>query len=107
MTWWQSKQGRLTRTQLQSLTGLEEQGWPGAISDISLWEAALLVERGRLELAASLEAWLEDIESHPGVAVLPVTARIAVESVRLGGDSLRTPPIGLLLRRPAVTACAW
>ena len=43
-----------------------------------------LVERGRLELNQSLDECLEQLEGSAFVTILPLTARIAVESTRLG-----------------------
>ena len=91
LIWWQSDQGRLSRTQLQALEELEARNLPVAVSGITLWEAALLVERGRLEIAGPLDTWLEEVQSHPLVEVLPITARIATESVRLGRGCPRDP----------------
>jgi PIN domain nuclease of toxin-antitoxin system len=55
-----------------------------AISSISLWEIAKLVELKRLSPQISVDEWLGELEGHPQLEVLNVTARIAVESTRLG-----------------------
>lgn len=60
-------------------------------SDTSLWEIAKLVDRGRLTVRGSVDALLEQVEEHPSIAVLPITARIAVESTRLGPTFPRDP----------------
>lgn len=62
-----------------------------AISDISLWEIAKLVERGRLRMRGSVDSMLEQVEEHDAIAVLPMTARIALESTRLGAAFPRDP----------------
>ncbi len=46
----------------------------------------MLSERGRIEIAEPLEAWLAEIEENPLIEVLPLTARVAAESVNLGPD---------------------
>jgi PIN domain nuclease of toxin-antitoxin system len=61
------------------------------LSAISLWEIAILVEKGRIRLTGSVDALLEDIERHPAVDVLPLTARVALESTRLGPSFPRDP----------------
>ena len=43
-----------------------------------------MVERGRLDIDRPLDLWLEEVESHPLISVLHITARIAAESVWLG-----------------------
>ncbi|MEK7405879.1 MAG: type II toxin-antitoxin system VapC family toxin [Acidobacteriota bacterium] len=68
--------------------------WPRravALSAISLWELAKMFERGRLEIPAPLELWLEEVETHPLIKILPLTARIVAESIRLGRDFHNDP----------------
>lgn len=55
------------------------------ISCFSSWEIALLVERGRLQLALDVRDWLARCEALPFVTFVPVSTAIAVESVRLPG----------------------
>jgi PIN domain nuclease of toxin-antitoxin system len=62
-----------------------------AVSAISFWEIAKLTERGRLELELALDELLEFVESHPSVRILPLTARIASESTRLGRTFPKDP----------------
>jgi PIN domain nuclease of toxin-antitoxin system len=62
----------------------EHSGASVAVSAISLWEIAKLVERGRLTLSQSLDECLAQIESSAFFDVLPLTGRIAAESTRLG-----------------------
>lgn len=47
--------------------------------------------RGHHQVPVPVGTWLEEIESHPLVEVLPITARIAAESVRLGRDFPKDP----------------
>jgi len=55
-----------------------------AVSSISLWEIAKLVQLKRLSAQISVDEWLADLEQHPQLEVLDITASIAVESTRLG-----------------------
>jgi PIN domain nuclease of toxin-antitoxin system len=57
-----------------------------------LWELAKMVERGRLWIGAPLDIWLAEIEQHPLIQAIPITAPIAAESVRLGEDFHRDRP---------------
>jgi PIN domain nuclease of toxin-antitoxin system len=68
-----------------------------AISGITLWEAAVLVEKGRLQIAGSLDLWLDEIQRHPLLTVLPITAAVAIESVRLGRDFPKDPADRLIV----------
>ncbi len=97
LVWWQSGQGSLSRMQTRTLLEVETGKVTAAISDITLWEAALLVERGRVQIAGSLEVWLDDIQSQPLLTVLPINASIAAESVRLGRDFPKDPADRILV----------
>jgi PIN domain nuclease of toxin-antitoxin system len=82
---------RLDRSQARRLQDLENRQKPIAISAITLWEIAMLAARGRIDFAEPPDIWLEELEGHPLIEVLPVTARIAAESVRLGPDFHNDP----------------
>jgi len=61
---------------------LEEGGESGtlACSDISLWEMALLIARGRIKPGTDAAQFISDIIDARGVTVLPITPAIAVLS---------------------------
>ena len=91
LVWWQLDTCRLSKEQSRTLLETEKRQQSLAISAITLWEIAKMVERGRLESSIPLHLWLEDLERHPLLTVLPLTASIAVESVRLGDDFPKDP----------------
>jgi PIN domain nuclease of toxin-antitoxin system len=68
-----------------------------AISIISCWEVAKLVELGRLELRRPLEEWLALALRAPRLALLPLTPPIVVESTRLPGSFHRDPADQLIV----------
>ncbi len=86
LIWWRLDSKRLSRNQVRRLQHLENRQEPLAISAITLWEIAKLSKRGRIEMVEPLDVWLAEIEAHPLIEVLPLTARIAAESVNLGPD---------------------
>lgn len=53
------------------------------VSCFTSWEIALLVERGRLNLALDVRDWLARCEQLPFLTFVPVSTAIAVASVRL------------------------
>jgi PIN domain nuclease of toxin-antitoxin system len=61
------------------------------VSAISCWEVAKLVQYERLELACPLEDWMEQALAYPGVQLLELTPRIAIESTKLPGTFHRDP----------------
>jgi PIN domain nuclease of toxin-antitoxin system len=79
------------------LERLEVEGQPIAIRAITLWELAVLVERGRITASASLEDWLHETVSHPMINVLPLTPAIAARSVRLGQHFPKDPADRLIV----------
>ena len=91
LIWWRLDSRRLTRNQVRLLLDLEKRGRPSAISAITLWEMAILAARHRIEIKDPLSVWLEEIENHPLITVIPVTARIAAESVSLGPEFHNDP----------------
>jgi len=92
LIWWlHDAADKLTKVQVAALSDADKHNRPMAVSAITLWEIAMLLERGRIAIAQSLPEFLRDIESHPLLTVLPLSAPIAVESVRLGDDFHRDP----------------
>lgn len=55
------------------------------VSAISVWEVAMLVAKGRIGLACSVDDWVEAALRPPGVRLLPLTPEIAIGSTRLSG----------------------
>ena len=80
--WWVDQDPRLPPKVIEALDSLPGDRRP-LVADISLWEVATLVERGRLSFDVPLREWL-DAATHPrSVRVVPVSASIAVEAATL------------------------
>jgi PIN domain nuclease of toxin-antitoxin system len=67
------------------------------ICSISLWEVAMLVERGRLELDRDVLEWIDEACALPKVEVIDLTPEIAVRSTRLGSQFHRDPADQLIV----------
>lgn len=91
LLWWRTNSRSLSRDQVRCIEQCELSGEPLSLSAISLWELAKMADRGRVEPDGPIENWLEEIEQHPLIQVLPVNARIAAESVQLGAGFPRDP----------------
>jgi len=102
-SWWVHCPERLTDAQQSVLTAAEADVI--GVSAISCWEAAKLVERGRLELPVSLERWFPLAFAYPGVALLPLTPEIALASTRLPGSFHRDPADQLIVATARVLKC--
>lgn len=88
--WWIRRDIRLGQAAIDELDALPPDGRP-YLSDISLWEVAMLTARRRLDLTTPLGEWLE-IASHPrSVRVLAISAAIATETTGFARSVLRDP----------------
>ncbi len=86
LVWWlRNETDQLTKTQLHILAEAEKLREAVAISAMSLWELAMMIDRKQLLVTTSMNQWLEELENHPLLIILPLTARIAAESVQLTG----------------------
>jgi PIN domain nuclease of toxin-antitoxin system len=92
--WWVQRDKRLKLSAVEQLDAFGPDERP-YLADISLWEVAMLVDRGRLDLEVPLRHWLE-IASHPRtVRVVPISAAIAAETTV--ARSLRDPADRLIV----------
>ena len=82
LVWYLTAPRQLREHQLNVLRAAERRGEKLAISSMSLWEIAMLARRDRLQVHRPVGDWLREIENSPGITVLPITAQVALESVR-------------------------
>ena len=87
--WWVDENPQLSQGHTQRLQDREQEGL--GVSVMSCWEVAKLVERGRLQLACSIEEWMEQAVAYPGIRVVPLTPQIAIESTKLPAPFHRDP----------------
>jgi len=66
------------------------------LADISLWEASLLVTKGRLVLDQDIESWLEIASSPSVVTLCPITSSVAAEMGRLP-ETFHQDPVDRLI----------
>jgi PIN domain nuclease of toxin-antitoxin system len=84
---------------------IEQQEAGIGISAISCWEVAKLVERGRLDLPYPVSDWIDLALIYPGVQLLPLSPRIAVESTQLPGVFHRDPADQIIVATARVYDC--
>lgn len=84
LVWWIAGDARLSR---KAASAIRKELASGCVSiaAISAWEIGMLVAKGRLALGMDVDEWLETVQAIPGVVVLPLTARVALDSTRLPG----------------------
>lgn len=94
--WWLDRDPRLGKGTLDALDALSPTTRP-VLCDISLWEVAMLVERGRLSFSVSFPEWLE-VAAHPRtVRLQPVTQAIALAVAGLPRSFHRDPADRLIV----------
>lgn len=94
--WWVDQDPRLGAKTIAVLDSLPRDQRP-LLCDISLWEVAMLVERGRLELDLPLAEWL-DAAAHPrSVQLVTITPRIAAAVADLPESFHRDPADRLIV----------
>lgn len=88
--WWMDQDPRLGGPAIAGLDALPPDERP-FLSDVSLWEIATLVERGRLELDVPLREWLEAAAHPRAVRILPISPAIASGVAALPATFHRDP----------------
>ena len=87
--WWVHDDAQLTAEHRKWLEAYEAQGL--GVSVISCWEVAKLVEYNRLALSCPVADWFDQALAYPGIQLLGLTPRIALESTQLPGKFHRDP----------------
>jgi len=59
------------------------------IADVTLWEVAMLIDQGRIDVMIPMESFLKEIEAN--FTVLPLTPKIASRSMRFAATYPRDP----------------
>lgn len=101
--WWVHEDAQLTQRQKVWIQEHEDHGL--GVSAISCWEVAKLVEYHRLTLPCPVDEWLDQALAYPGIELLPLTPRIAVESTQLPGTFHRDPADQIIVATARVSAC--
>ena len=106
--WFVSDPSQLSKAARKAVDGALEAG-ELAVSSMSVWEVAMLVEKGRLKLSMDAGAWVARSEAMPFLRFLPVTNAIALRSVELPPPLHSDPADGIIVatalqhRLPLVT----
>lgn len=96
LLWWLEDAGRLSAGQREILDQADG-GRPLLVSDISLWEIAMLESLGRIRLALPLREWLAAAVAPPLVTRQGISPAIAAEVAALPGSFHRDPADRILV----------
>ena len=94
LLWWHGDRGRLSREQRDVIAAAGADS-PLEVSDISLWEVAMLYSLGRIRLTIPLREWLDKAVAAPlvrrhGISPAVAADRILVATARVLGATLLT-----------------
>ena len=95
LLWWHGDRSRLSQDQ-QDVIASADVDSPLRVSDISLWEVAMLHSLGRICLKIPLREWLEKVVAPPLVRRHGISPAIAAELVSLP-DSFHPDPADRIL----------
>ena len=77
--WWIRHDPRVSNRLVEQLDAFAGHERP-YVADVSLWEVAMLVDKGRLELPRPVTEWLTDAAHPRTVRVVPISPAIAGET---------------------------
>ena len=89
--WWLFAHPMLRRSPISRIILEAEREHRLRLSSISIWEALLLREAGRIEIKGSVQQWLAEARLKFPVHVIPIDDRIALESRLLPGSFHQDP----------------
>jgi PIN domain nuclease of toxin-antitoxin system len=102
LIWWVNQSDRL---RAETSERIETESDAVAVSAISLWEIAKLVQGGRLQLSMPVEDWIEQALAYPKVVVIPLSPAIVVDSTRLPPPFHKDPADELIVASARVLSC--
>lgn len=80
---WMFEAQKLSREQARAIEKSLLRGEPLAVSAMTYLELVLLADEGRLSIKSPIHDLLDTIDNAPGLKVLPLTPRIALEAATL------------------------
>ena len=103
--WLDSGDDRLRASTRTLIDGCWQGGGTILLSAISVWEIALLVDTGRVDLDIPIATWIERFLDRPGIEVVPLGYEAAARSYQLHHLEHRDPADRLLIATAIELAC--
>jgi PIN domain nuclease of toxin-antitoxin system len=103
--WLDSGNERLRASTRTLINSSWQTGGTILLSAVSVWEIALLVDTGRIDLDLPVEAWVSRFIERPGVAAVPVGHRAASRSYQLQHFAHCDPADRLLITTAIELGC--
>jgi PIN domain nuclease of toxin-antitoxin system len=95
--WLDSGDDRLRASTRALIDGCWQNGGAILLSAITVWEIALLVDTGRIDLDVPVAAWIERFLDRPGIEAVPLGHQAASRSYQLHHLEHRDPADRLLI----------
>ncbi len=96
LIWWLDDRQRLSRSQQEAVAAAGGDS-PLLVSDVSLWEVAMLHNQGRIRLKIPLREWLEAAVAPPLVRRCGISPAVAAELAALPDSFHRDPADRILV----------
>lgn len=103
--WLDSEDDRLGASTRRTIDNAWQDGGQIFLSAISVWEIAVLVDRGSIELDLPVEDWVERFVSRPGLEAVALDHAAAARAYRLHGLEHRDPADRLLIASAIELGC--
>ena len=103
--WLDSGDDRLRASTRALIDGCWQNGGAILLSAITVWEIALLVDTGRIDLDVPVAAWIERFLDCPGIEAVPLGHQAASRSYQLHHLEHRDPADRLLIATAIELAC--
>lgn len=103
--WLDSEDDRLGAGTRRTIDNAWQEGGRIFLSAISVWEIAVLVDRGSIELDLPVEDWVERFVSRPGLEAVALDHAAAARAYRLQGLEHRDPADRLLIASAIELGC--
>lgn len=101
--WWIHNDDHLSPEFRERLLTNEDKGL--GVSVFSCWEVAKLVELKKLILHCPINEWIDIALDYPGIRLLDLTPRIAIESTQLPGNFHRDPADQIIVATARIHRC--
>jgi PIN domain nuclease of toxin-antitoxin system len=103
--WLKSGNQRLSPATRSLIDDCWRDGGTVCLSAVSVWEIAMLVDAGRIELDNPIERWVATFLERPGIQAVPLVHRAAARSYQLHHLDHRDPADRLLIATAIELAC--
>ena len=103
--WLDSGDDRLRASTRALIDGCWQNGGTILLSAITVWEIALLVDTGRIDLDVPVAEWIERFLDCPGIEAVPLGHQAASRSYQLHHLEQRDPADRLLIATAIELAC--